>query len=49
MEEWLSVVSTVMNFGFYKIPGNTSLSVDLLDSQGTTPVTEGELFVVHDS
>jgi len=36
MEEWRSVVSTVKNFGFYKIPGHTSLPAELLDSQGTT-------------
>jgi len=40
MEEWRSVVSTIMNFGFYKIPGNYSLSADLLASQGKICATE---------
>jgi len=46
MEKWRSVVSKVINFGFYKMPGSSSLSAELLLLKEQI-VQRSELFAVH--
>jgi len=41
------VVSTVINFEFYEMPGNSSLSAELLVLQGINCVTEWAICGAH--